>query len=277
MISTVFRSVFVCLLVSVVLAFPGLLHADNKKTLYFYSPEVSTARNTVLKGTFDQYFESKGNLVFQPVMQQSIFEELLVSGQADALIMSSDHFFQLSNNISDLSSNYLPVLQGLRNGSDSYLKLLVSSSQELDFNHGQILASSSNEALTLDFLNSMFPEGAKPNLGALNILEVPKDIDALMAVGYGLADMALTTDDSLSTLSTLYKDQYEQLKIVGTSIPQKRMILILSRESIEDELLSGALVYTMPQSPIGRRAMKLIGLDSWRWLLDEKSSQGGKQ
>jgi hypothetical protein len=248
----------------------------NSNTLYFYSPEINTARNTVLKGTFDQYFATQGAYLFQPVKEQAVFENLLLSDQVDGLIMSFDHFSHLINTVPEISSRYSRVLQGEKNGSDTYLKLLVSTNVSTSYS-GQVLASSQRRAFTLSMLDRIFPDMPASSVDGLNILEVPKDIDALMAVGFGLANMALTTDDSLSTLSALYKEQYGQMNIVGKSIPQKRMILVLPKSSIDDGALLGGVIYSMPQSALGRRVMKLLGLDSWRWLLDKEDSQGGKK
>jgi hypothetical protein len=55
------------------------------------------------------------------------------------------------------------------------------------------------------------------------------------------------------------------------------MILVLPKSSIDDGALLGGVIYSMPQSALGRRVMKLLGLDSWRWLLDKEDSQGGKK
>jgi hypothetical protein len=275
-ISKQFQSIVPTLLLSILLGVSEIARAASLNTLYFYSPEVSTSRNTVLKGTFDHYFLQKGQHRFQPVENQNVFEDLLLSHQADALIMSSFHFSLLAENEPTLLSHYVPVLQGEKNGSDVYQRLLVSMNEGLTL-QGRKLATSSNALLTTKLLDRIFPGSASTKFENLNILEVPKDIDALMAVGLGLADFALTTNDSLSTLSTLYKEQYSRVRIIGKSLQQKRMVLILSKKVVETGTQWGDLVYSMPESPLGKRALKLLSLDSWRWLLNKGAIQGGAE
>ena len=250
--------------------------AQEVKTLYFFSPEVTTTRNTILKGTFDKYLLARGDFQFQPVEKPQVFEKLLLSGQIAAFILSPNHYKQLLAQNKNLSSLYTPALQGERNGSDSYYKLLVSKSSELHLNQ-KVIASARGERLSLNLIRDMFPSVSEQTLSSVQVLQVPKDIDALMSVGFGLADMSLSTDDSFSILTAMHQGQGESLTVLGKSHPLKRMIVILPRTKGSGYQGLGTLLQGMPDDTQGKRALKLIGLDSWRKLKQEVLTQGGEQ
>lgn len=270
------KPAFRCMLLAALCLFSNMLYSNDATTLYFYSPEVNTSRNTILKGTFDKYFAAHGGYHFQPVEKQEIFEELLLSSHAKAVVMSFSHYVSLVKDNPFLSSSLIPTLQGEKDGNDSYFKILVSSKKVAAFS-GELIASSRGAMLTLDTVSRMFSDKSHFNSASLKTLEVPKDIDALMAVGFGLADLALTTDDSLSTLSSLYHGQYQDLHVIGKSDPQKRLILVLSNPLGTNEIAFTDAILSMPKTSRGKRAMKLLGLDSWRRLLIKKTAQGGRE
>jgi hypothetical protein len=258
------HSVLLCLLILM----PPSLVASELKTLYFYNPEVSATRNTVLKGSFDKYLLSEGEFQLQPVEEKRLFDQLLFSGRADALLMSSQHFEQLVADNPELNKRYHAALQGKKGDSDSYTKLLVSKFSAPDLKVST-LASSRGRDFSLAMIAEMLPSVATKSIEQVSLLEVPKDIDALMSVGFDLADLALATDDSFATLSALYNEQYPKLHVIGRSRPLKRMILVLPRHRQGELSAIETTVRSMPEKSLGKRVMKLIGLDSWQVISDK--------
>ncbi|MCP5205570.1 MAG: PhnD/SsuA/transferrin family substrate-binding protein [Hahellaceae bacterium] len=253
---------------------PGVVLAEEKLTIYFYNPETSINRNVVLKNTLDAYLHSQGDYQFQPVDNADVFEQLVVNDRSALFVMSSWQFEQLTTRAS-----IVPVLRGRKEGRDTYRKLLVRDSQSKSALRlaGMTIATSGSESYSRSILRTMFPEDSAANVAKVNILVVPKDIDALMAVGFGLADAAMATELSLEKLSMLYRSQHQKLEIVGQSQPLKRLLVVSPQNPTLR--LSQALqaVEVMPESEKGRTGLSMLGLDGWQRVSTEGSLHGRSQ
>jgi hypothetical protein len=258
----------------VLFGWSGGVWAQEKLTIYFYNPETSINRNVVLKNTLDAYLSTQGDIQFQPVDNAEVFEQLVVNERSALFMMSSWQFEQLTDRVS-LS----PVLRGVKEGRDTYRKLLVrvGLGQSALVLSGLTVATSGSEGYSRSILQSMFPYEPAEVLASVNILVVPKDIDALMSVGFGLADAAMATELSLEKLSTLYRKQHQNLEIVGQSQPLKRLLVVSPQN--QTLRLSRALraIALMPESEKGRTGLSMLGLDGWQRISAEDSSYGRSQ
>jgi len=242
------------------LSFVGLPSGAYSKeitTIYFYNPEINTTRSVILKSTFDQYLKEKGNYRFQPVNSKETFEDLISNNHKATFIMSSWHFQQIEDKTRPLVS----ALRGIKNKNDTYRKILVSKLSSIN-PEAMTIATSGTIEYSRSILSSIYPNRSSESLSKLNILIVPKDIDALMAVGFDLADAALTTKLSLEKLSTLYKKQHQQLNILGESLPLKRLVVIHSPGKIE----TIDVLKQMSQSKKGQQGLHMLGLDDWQGI-----------
>lgn len=243
-------------------------YGDDRLTLYFYSPEINITRNEVLKNTFDQYLEGLGPLRFQPVDSRDTFESLVEQNENAIFIMSSWHFDQLERQMASL----VPRLRGLKNGSETYRKILFGEKGRVDLG-GITVATSGTEDYSRSVLKEMFPNQPQEIFSKLRLLIVPKDIDALMAVGFGLADAAMATERSLTKLSTLYKNQYQQLHILRESKPLKRLVVAHGQKASPHFDQAIKILLQMRQSENGRRGLHMLGLDDWQQV-EEKPLKG---
>lgn len=225
-------------------------------TLYFYNPEINTTRNVVLKSTLDQYLEEQGNYQFQPVNNKETFEALIHNNHQAIFIMSSWHFQQLNNK----TLPFVTALRGIKNNDDTYRKILVSKQPNVSLNTITIATSGTIE-YSRSILSNIYPNQSPESLSKLNILIVPKDIDALMAVGFGLADAALTTKLSLEKISTLYKNQ--PLNILGESQPLKRLVVI-HHQNLSSQADTINTLKQMNQNKKGLQGLHMLGLDDWQ-------------
>ncbi len=254
----------------------GTAHASSKVslTIYFYNPEINITRNAILKSAFDLYLKTQGTYRFQPVDNKETFEALIESEDSAVFMMSNWHYLKLIK--TQLNQTSVLGLRGTKNGSDIYHKILVGT--ELNLNISTMsLASSGSEEYSRSILKDIYslPHNEPSEL---NILTVPKDIDALMAVGFGLADAALTTKSSLAKLSTLYKNQYQQLHILGESQPLKRLAVVFKQVAPQEYQKIRSILKQMTQNKKGRRGLNMLGLDDWQLVneqltLDRKPKQ----
>ena len=242
---------------------PSLLNAASLRTkIYFYNPEINTARNLVLKNTWDKYLYALGDYEFQPVDDETEFIRL-VQDQTDAAFIMADWFYASLFSSKATEHNLNLAFQGIRNGKDTYSKILIANKSSLDLENVTIACSGSKDRAK-DILSSIYPELSTHQLDKLNILLVPKDIDALMAVGYGLAEMALSTEVGLSKMSRLNKNLYKDMIVLRESKPLKRSVLVFKSTNSVLKSSLARLMMNMAKTSDGHQAMNLLGLDEWK-------------
>ena len=252
--------------------------------IYFYNPEINTARNLVLKSTWDNYLHEVYKYEFQPVDDESEFIRL-VKEQNDSAFIMAEWFYSSIFSAESANQNLSLAFQGLRNGKNTYSKILVSNKGALDFENITIASSGSKERAK-EILSSIYPELSSLQIDRLKLLIVPKDIDALMAVGYGLADMALSTEISLSKVSKLNKNLYKDMIVLRESKPLKRSVLVVKSTNVELMNSLSRLMINITNTPNGRQAMSLLGLDEWslnsafsaqisNHIMENKDKKGG--
>jgi hypothetical protein len=241
----------------------GITHvtADESTIIYFYNPEINITRNAVLKNTFDLYLEAQGDYQFQPVDNKATFESLIKEKNNAIFMMSNWHYLQLTK--ASLLNSSMLALRGTKDGKDTYHKILVSKQAKLDL-QTMSLATSGNEEYSRAILNDIYSQQSIDQFFAFNILAVPKDIDALMAVGFGLADAALTTKSSLDKLSTLYKQQNQALHILGESQAMKRLAVVFKQIPLAKHHQIQSMLIRMTTDKKGKRGLNMLGLDDWR-------------
>jgi len=246
------------LCVALILLCSANLRAETL-TIYHYNPESHSDRNLVLKNTFDRYFQTKYNIELQPVEQRDTFQQLVSQDNPSLFIMSDWHYRQLVSSLPKLT----PYLRGLNDKQDTFHKLLVGKPQAST--QRMTIAVSGTEAYVASILQEMtFTPGPPPK--QTRLLTVPKDIDALLAVSFGLADAALATEDSFEKLSQLYRNEYQQLQILGRSKPQKRLVVVGIDNQLPAVKFALDALEEMDQTRDGRLGLNLLGLDEWTRL-----------
>lgn len=241
--------------------------ADTTNTIFFYNPETNVDNYLSLKKEFDYYFSTKGSLYFQPIEIKETFEKVVLKNKSAIYLMSSSHYAELKKKVA-----LKPIFVGRYQGKSTYKKILTSKKSIKNFTNlkGKRIASSGNENLTRRLLKNLFTEQPNSWLKSLKILTVPKDVDALMSVGYGLAYAAITTERSLETLSKINPKQSKRLKVLATSEEIPMLILVIPQDS--KPMLSPALdiIKNMEHNRDGRIMLKRIGIDSWHLFDDIK-------
>jgi hypothetical protein len=259
-----------CCVLLLVLMTP-VLGQPEKIVIYFYSSETNINNFKSLKMEFDQYLSAFGEYEFQPFSDRETFEEHVKDKTHCLLLLSSWHYINIHKDYS-----LKPVLVGVRNGQKIQKRILVASDGSADVasvKTGQI-ASASSPQHTLSTLKEMFK--GQDSGENFKILTVPKDIDALMSVGFGMAQSALITESALDTLKTLNSPLYKKLKTLAESEESLLLILAAPESFVEraGELIE--IFQTMSTSPEGQEKIRMLGLDGWQPLdsSDESKLEG---
>lgn len=243
---------------------PNRALADSSPTIYFYNPEININRNSILKDNVDQYLRQHGAFVFQPVTDRHTFEGILARNERHLFMMSSWHFAQIHPNNPQLTAR----LVGQRNDSTYYHKLMVRGASALSHNSRDriVIAAAGNEEFSEILLSDI--KSSHPNLlpERYQFLLVPKDMDALMAVNFGMADAALCSEQSWAALAELYPAQHSKLQVLAQSDPLLHMQVITPSEMSAAEKTLFDAILQMSNSVQGRRTLRMLGLEDWKYM-----------
>jgi hypothetical protein len=242
----------------VALLVPISVKAEDKQTIYFFNQEANINNFASLKIEFDTYFSSVGGYQLQPFNDKDIFEKTVALKRDGVLLLSSWHYKKLKGKLS-----LKAVLVGVLNGKATQKKVLSAkkdtSAQEPV---AMKIASAGNREYTRNILEEIFGSQGKEFV----IMPVPKDIDALMAVGYGMATAALTSESSLSNLEKINPKQHQQLKQLGKS---GEMFLVIAAIPVDIEAKNGPLLEAMVKMGAttgGENKLRMLGLQGFRAL-----------
>jgi len=215
-------------LIAVLLLFPMIFcvmsaafAGADKITVYFYSCEANINNFKSLKMEFDSYLSKHGLYAFQPFSDRDAFEKHIRGKEDCLLLLSSWHYRNIHKPYSLKSA-----LVGVRNGKKCQKRLLVARGKTATIESVKTghVASASSTQHTTSLLRAMLKEKYVP--GTFRVLTVPKDIDALMSVGFGMSKSALTTTSSLEELSILNPVLQKKMKILAEG--EESLLLILA-------------------------------------------------
>jgi len=246
------------------LSSPLISSADPRITICFYNPEVNINNYASLKIKLDTYLSSFGNYEFQPFSGIKTFESFIASKKNGVIIVSSWHYRILKEERLPL----VPVLVGVLKGNSTYRKILVSRKEIKDpYQLKQItIASAGTDDYTRSTVQEMLEGSDADLIRSLKLLIVPKDIDALMTVGFGMSQAALTSERSLNKLAVINPNLHKSLKEIMVS---KELLLpivaTLKGFSQEDNKLM-EIIEKMKDSSLGISCLKMLGLDGWKKL-----------
>jgi len=249
---------------------PGAANPE-KFIVYFYSSETNINTFKSLKMEFDSYLAKFGDYEFQPFSDRKTFEEQVKDKPRCLVLLSSWHY-------ANIHKAYVlkPMLVGVRNGQKYQKRILVASESAANIESVKTgpIASASSAQHTLSTLGEMFKD--QDPVKNFKILTVPKDIDALMSVGFGMAKSALITENSLETLKTVNPPLYKKLKIVAESKESLLLIIAAPESFVTDAEKMIGIIQNMSTDPDGEKKIKMLGLEGWQTFdpSDESKVEG---
>jgi len=240
---------------------------NGRHTVYFYNPETNVNNFASLKREFDSYLANKGLFYFQPFRDKEVFERIGLKNSDGLYLMSSWHYQTMSQ---QQKNDLTPILIASYKGKSTYLKIISTSIKikNVDSLREIRLASAGSVEYTRDMLRRVLGQQNKSIVDSIKILSVPKDIDALMSVSFGMAQAALTADRSLSKLKFINAKQHARLHIIAKSNDILMPILVKPSQhnSWADRLVS--IFLDMGNNLDGRRKLMIIGQDGWKSIDD---------
>jgi hypothetical protein len=181
--------------------------------VFFFSPDTNVNNFSTLKGEFDSCFATAGNHKFQPFADRAAFEAALKEKRAGLFLMSSWHFAQYPD-----KAGFDPALIGVLRGKSTQRHSLCAKKNVPNAGdlRGLTIASAGTRELTVNRLREILGKDQDALISSFNLLAVPKDMDALMSVGVGVAQAAVATESGLGRLAKTNAKQHEQLNAIAT-------------------------------------------------------------
>ena len=232
----------------------------GKTKIYFYSTEANINNFKSLKMEFDRYLSKLGPYEFQPFNTRDTFEKQVKGKDNCLVLMSSWHYRHIHK-----PYNLTAALAGLQNGRKYQRRIVVRSVKVSDIqgNKKGVVASASSLEYTSSALKNML--SSHENL-SFQVLTVPKDIDALMSVGFGMAKMAFASDMALEELKGINPRLGGQMKILAQGEETLRLIMALPKGFSGDRQKMIQIIKNMGTSPEGQKRIRMLGLDGWEDL-----------
>jgi hypothetical protein len=233
--------------------------AQDKITIYFYSAEANINNFKSLKMEFDGYLAQFGEYEFQPFSDRQTFEDYVKGKPRSLVMLSSWHYANIYREYA-----LVPVLVGIRNGQTAQKRILVSAERSATLDQvktGQI-ASASSVPHTTNLLAQMFREDEGAT--AFKILSVPKDLDALMSVGFGMAKSAVITENSFESLRAINPSLHNKLHIIAEGDETLLLVVAAPEDFASDVGDVLEILQHMATDPHGEQRVRMLGLDGWQ-------------
>jgi len=233
-----------------------------ESTLFFYNPESNINDFRSLKTLFDDYLSSKGKYQFQPFDNKQSFENFLKKNKNDVFLLSSWHYQDL---LKQGYANLEAILVGTVDGKITYTKVISTKKNVKNINKlsGKNVASAGNKNYTQTMLENIAEQQDVST--EFKILSVPKDIDALMSVLFGMSQGALTARNSLETLESINPKKYSLLHQLAESQPIMLPVVVayqpISQASTK-QLVD--IIENLPHSKEGKGILSILGWEGWK-------------
>ncbi|MEN9573437.1 MAG: hypothetical protein RL514_1292 [Verrucomicrobiota bacterium] len=230
-------------------------------TIHFYSPETNINNFGTLKGEFDAFFAGVGGHKFQPYSDRAGFEKAMESNPGGLFLMSSWHYPQLAK-----KAAWQPMLIGQLREKTTQRHVLCAKKDvaNLAALKGAKVLAAGNKDYILTLLGELLGPEHRALLAGQKVLEVPKDLDALMGMGpdLGNAQAAIVTESGLDKLGKSNAKQHAALVQLAKG-PERLLpiVVALAQPDAAAQALLKVLV-GMGADPEGQQRLRLLGLDS---------------
>lgn len=236
---------------------------DGASTILYFNGESAANNFKLLKDEFDAYLGRTGSFRFQPVRHQHDAETAIGAGEMKIAVLASWHFRQLRR----MGIPLYPVLVGEADGSCHQTHILWHRVGNLPAASDRplTLASSRPKEEVVRFLEGH----SEFALSDFRLLAVPKDIDALMSVTFGMADAALATRAAANALFQANPNPSARLSPLGAEMSDLHPVVATVDPHHPRTVEAIRQLERMGDTPEGRQCLLLLGLDRFRRLDDE--------
>lgn len=234
--------------------------ADTSLRFYYFNPDSPQNNLVRLKNDMQNLLDGLGfSVEFQPFARLTDFDRGLRKDRPSFVFVPGWYLHRYGEEL-----KLRPMLQSVRDNRRSYRKLLIASRRF--FNGARIpprasLAMTSLGPDSADILNGILSSDEILDTGNLNIVEVPKDADAIFAVALGQVDVALVSQASLKRLRAKNPRLIDSLKVLGESEPLAMPVLVVLEGAVATDRRNQfkRFMISTQDSPV----METLRIDGW--------------
>lgn len=235
---------------------------DKLPTYYFYNTESNFNNFAAVKMGFDVYLENRGGYLLQPFDLRENFEKAIKGKKGDIYLLSSWH-------LKELQQKKVPLkiaLIATSKGNTTQRKVLSAKKEITDVSmlKNTVVAAAGSEEYVHSILKKILGKEQEALLKDIKILIVPKDIDAVMAVGFGMATAAISAESGLDKLAAMSPNYFKELHSLGFSEKDYLLIAATLNKPDQQETQLLEVLRKMSEEETGLESLKMLGIDGWR-------------
>lgn len=230
-------------------------------TFYFYNTESNFNNFATVKMGFDIYFEERGGYFLQPFDLRVNFEKA-IKKKGDVFLLSNWHLKELQKKKVPLQIALVATSKG-----NVVQRKVLSAKRGIDnvaMLKNAVVAAAGSEEYVHSILKQMVGKDQEALIKDIKILIVPKDIDALLAVGFGMASAAISAENGLEKLAMFNPNHFRELHSLGYSEKDYFLIAATLKKPDQQETQLLEVLRKMSETDAGKENLKLLGIDGWR-------------
>ncbi len=246
---------------------PSIQAASATYTVYFYNPESNINNFVALKDGFDAYLSTLGAFEFQPFSDKTDFEKALQSGMRGVVLVSSWHYRSLRRQFP-----LEPLLHGVFQDAGTQRHILCGHAGQATSSDiaGATIATAGSPTYSRTILRQMLPEATATATASVTFMAVPKDLDALLAIGFGVVDFAIATENTFHRLAEINPAEYELLRKLAQSDEALLPVVASSTPTDSNVMKLVEHFVKMPLKSDGEQTLNMINLDKLRRITDHE-------
>lgn len=253
------RYLVFCLLVIQLLTL-NPISADTPLRFYYFNPDSPLNNLEQLKNDMETLLDSQGvSIRFQPFSRLTDFHRQLLADKP-AFVFAPNWY--LKQHAKDMQLQ--PMLQSIRNSTQFYKKILITGahfSNKTGPNQHISVAMTSRGPDSSMIFDSILPNPNELVTSKFNIVEVPKDPDAIFAAALGQVDMALVSRASLEQLQAINPRLVDSLKILLESKPLQMPVLSFAEGTVNADIQKHFSEFLI--SSRNSAVMQKLRIDDW--------------
>lgn len=247
------RLALLVLLTALLFSPPG---RGDSVLIYFYNPDANLGDVAKLKSSVQEYFQAiEPGATLKAFIRLQDLLAALKSQPPDFLVASSWVTKTYAGQY-----GLKPLLVGRVGAERSYTKILISK-KAMPSSASPSLSTVGLGAQNLDVLKSLVPDLRK--FSNLNVVEVSKDLDAVLAVSFDQVDLGLVRSENIEAIRKVNQVAVANLKTLGRSTPIEYPIFSATAKvqaPAMDKFVKGLQAQKDEKAA---QAMELMGFQSW--------------
>jgi len=233
----------------------------NVVTVYFFNPESSVDNFRTLKIAFDSYLSKHGKIYFQPFLDSEVFEQAALTQKSGVAIMSHGEYVRFKKKY-----GLYAQLMGTIEEEVSQKHYLISVPQSDEYRR-HVISSASQPSFARRILRGF----SRSQIRNADLLTVPKELDAVLSVVFGMSDGAIATKRTLDIVREIHPEEFETLVVEESPVKTKLSVVVLFGDPKQYNVSD--ILAQMAESESGRRVLRLLGLDGWHELVSVEDRQ----